>query len=254
MKALLTGLKHLKTTLAGVAAICAGLGMLAPELTKIVNGEAPDLDQAKLAFAAIAAGAGLIFAKDADKSNAPEPTASPVSTSKGFGTLGLMLALALVAGLALAALPARAQEVDPTTSTIDAAGAADEVAQSAPDIRFSVTVWKVTFAPAVSTVPVMLSLNAIKDGSFKTTLGPNIGGGLDITAPNGYGGALHLLRRDTGDGAKPLLSLAAIIPELARRGLRPVVSYQRGGGATPWEDGLSFGLAGASNFGYTSGR
>jgi hypothetical protein len=75
VNAILTGLKHVKTTAAGIVAILTGLGMLAPEINKVANGDfaAIDFGALKAAFAAVAIGVGLIFAKDADKSNAPSP-------------------------------------------------------------------------------------------------------------------------------------------------------------------------------------
>ena len=100
---------------------------------------------------------------------------------------------------------------------------------------------------------MVVSLTDLLDGDLTLSTGPNVGAGLDVTESRGYGGALHLTRRETVDGAKPLVSLYAIVPALSQYGLRPGVSYQFGGGATPWKDGVLLGIAGATNFGFTGG-
>jgi hypothetical protein len=102
LNSLITGFKHIKTTIGGIAAIAGGIGLLAPELLKLANGEAPDMVAVKTAWVAICGGVALVFAKDADKSNAPSPTAQATSTPKGFISPVLLGALVLGLGLALA--------------------------------------------------------------------------------------------------------------------------------------------------------
>ncbi len=245
MNALLIGLKHIKTTLGGLAAICAGLGILAPELAKLSRGEPPDFLALKTGGAAIAAGVALLFAKDADKSNAPIPTSTPVATPRGFGALWLLVLLALCLA-AFAPRLARAQDADPTAANSDPGAAiADAVANSAPDPRWSLKLGAVTLSPAVSFAPTILSLR-----DFSLSIGPNVGAGVDVTWRSGWGFAAHGTMRETSAGLKPLASLYAILPPLQRYKLRPGLLYQFSGGALPWRDGFAFGFAIADNFGF----
>jgi hypothetical protein len=165
-----------------------------------------------------------------------------VKVARRFGFLA-----PLVGALLIFAAPTFAQDVDPTTSTVDAAGTADAVAQAAPDLRWSFKLGRLTFAPSASFAPAVLSL---KDWSV--SIGPNVGAGIDMTWPSGYGLAGHATLRETADGTRPLASLYGIVPFLQRYGLRPGISYQFGGGAAPWRDSLILGLAGASNFGFAA--
>lgn len=119
LNSFITGLKHIKTTIGGIAAIAGGIGLLAPELFKLANGEAPDMVAVKTAWVAICGGVALIFAKDADKSNAPSPTAQATATPtppKGFslfGMLPVLAALAILGAWAFAPSRARADDAPP---------------------------------------------------------------------------------------------------------------------------------------------
>lgn len=148
------------------------------------------------------------------------------------------------------AMPAFGQ-VDPTAGTVDGAGMADAVAQSAPDPRWSITLGPVNLAPSVSFSPTVISL---KD--FSLSVGPNVGAGVDIVAVRGaalgYGGSLHATLRETSSGNKPLASLYAILPFLAQYKVRPGISYQFSGGAAAFKDALIFGFAISDNFGYAA--
>lgn len=99
-----------------------------------------------------------------------------------------------------------------------------------------------TVVPSVSVTPDIFSF---KDLSFSS--GPNVGAGIDVLWPNGYGFSPHLAVRDTSVGAKPLASLFAVLPPIAQYGLRPGVMYQFNGGTAPWRDGFLFGVSGATN-------
>ncbi len=143
------------------------------------------------------------------------------------------------------AIPAFAQDVDPTAGTVDGAGMADAVAQSAPDPRWSFRLGGVTVSPAVSFSPTVLSL---KDWSL--SVGPNVGAGFDFVWKSGYGAATHATLRETSDGMRPLASLYAIVPWLQVYKLRPGVSYQIGGGAASWRDAFILGIAISDNFGF----
>jgi hypothetical protein len=169
-----------------------------------------------------------------------------VKVARRFGLLA-----PIVAALLFGAVAAQAQDVDPTgnAGSDPATVIATQVANEAPDLRWSVKVGPLTIAPSASFAPAVLSLR-----DFSVSVGPNVGAGVDVTWPSGWGFSPHATMRETTDGVRPLASLYAIVPALQRYGLRPGVSYQLGGGAAPWRDGVILGLAGASNFGFKAAR
>lgn len=251
MNALLTGIKHIKTTLAGVASLLTGLGLVGAALKTLIDTGEVKTEVFAAGWAAIATGVGLVFAKDADKSNSPSPT----STATKIGVALLCLGLAgpafahsdysdvsptIVQAYQDAAAACEAGTCDP------AAALADAIAQAAPSPRGAFKVGGWTIAPAISVTPFVLSL---RDASV--SVGPNAGAGLDFTRTvSGYGGALHATLRATAGGMKPMASVFAIVPFLDQFGIRPGASYQFGGGALPFKDSFMLGLSVGSNLGY----
>ncbi len=68
-KKLLPFLVNWKTTLLGISMVAGGIGGLADHLAKVADGEPLTFESIQLQLAAIAAGFGLIVARDADKSS-----------------------------------------------------------------------------------------------------------------------------------------------------------------------------------------
>lgn len=68
-KKILPFLVNWKTTLLGISAVAGGVGGLADHLKDVADGKPFTLEAVQLHFSAIAAGVGLIIARDADKSS-----------------------------------------------------------------------------------------------------------------------------------------------------------------------------------------
>ncbi len=223
------GFKHVKTTLAGLASIAAGIGMLAPELALLAEGKPINMLAVKAGCAMIAGGVGLIFAKDADKSNAPPPVATAVTTPRGFSVLPtVFLLFALSAAMVLALAPFRARADD-------------------SPFRWSVSVplrGNPVLVPAVAITPFVLSL---RDGTVTT--GPTFGAGGELlwqaTRPAAYGVAAYANLRPTASGMKPLVSLLGVFTPYLGAGF----GYQFGGIA-PFRDSLTVLVSVGTNLGY----
>jgi hypothetical protein len=68
-KKLIPFLVNWKTTLLGISMVAGGIGGLTDHLAKVAEGEPLTFESIQLQLAAIAAGFGLIVARDADKSS-----------------------------------------------------------------------------------------------------------------------------------------------------------------------------------------
>lgn len=68
-KKLLPFLVNWKTTLLGVSMVAGGVGGLADHLVGVAEGKPLTFESIQIELAAIAAGVGLIVARDADKSS-----------------------------------------------------------------------------------------------------------------------------------------------------------------------------------------
>jgi hypothetical protein len=149
----------------------------------------------------------------------------------------------------LCAAPAFAQDVDPTTSTVDGATAADEVANTPATFRFSLTLpflGKPVLVPAVAITPFAMSL---RDGTVTTGL--TIGAGYELlwhpATPAARGVAVYANMRSTADGPRPLVSVLGILTPYLGAG----VGYQIGGGASAFRDAAVLLLSVGTNLGMT---